>query len=226
MLKCIETQNSPCYRYIFVDAGSTDGTKEFLIEKYANVPNGDSIVILNPKSKRWALNEAWQQAMPHLKAPYFCMCDDDVLVYGKEFLTRLVDKLKEGEYGVIAPRSPNIRRHSFNKFRRKGNAMDCGLLGSHFRMCDAKKAIPALGGWFGPTRKETWFMGQMNKAGIRMGFLLDLIVFDMGHWAGGGYAGHNLHIDHVIEWGENFLKTGWFYKYPEEAKLGIVEGIY
>ncbi len=73
----IESQNpAGHYRYIFADAGSIDGTQEYLKERYAKT---DSIFVFNNDKKHpRALHHNWQAARPYLKAPYFCMCDDDV----------------------------------------------------------------------------------------------------------------------------------------------------
>lgn len=231
----IELQNDPKeYRYIFSDAGSTDGTTEYLEEFLSTSKCTDNIFIINGSKTNpvLPLNETWQAAMPFLKNEYFCMCDDDVLVYGNNFLTKLTHKMKETGYGVLAPRSPNITINSLKSGRwatSENNIIRAGLIGSHFRMCKTDIVLKALDGTFGPTRREKWFMRKMAESKILCGFLLDLTVFDMGHWTQGytkviGRVSPS--IETVIQWGREFLDTGWSHKYPDDKKLGIVNGMY
>ncbi len=141
--------------------------------------------------------------------------------------------MKRSGYGVLAPRSPNIKKATLIDKRWKisndKSIIKAGLIGSHFRMCERESALKAFGDTFGPIRRELWIMRQLHNAKIKTGFLLDLIVFDLGHWTQGymrGSGRHRTAVQTVVELGKEFLATGWSSKYTEEQKLGIVKGVY
>ena len=228
VFKCIESQNDPeHYRYIIVDAGSVDGTQEYLQEKLKNF---DSSVLLmnNNHPLPWMLNECWQKALPaieHSLAEEFIICDDDVLCYGKNFIQELRSALYEYGYDVLAPRSPNITQESLIIAKNKGNLdrniiVRPNLIGTHYRIHKKEKVLKAIKNYFGPTRRETWFCQRIVSRGLKMGFYLPIPVFDIGGWAQSYAPKGELKHDHPqIVWAKEFLKTGWSCKYGPEKIL-------
>ena len=224
VFKCIETQNEPDhYRYIIVDAGSVDGTQKYLQKKLES--NSSSILLMNTdKGHPWALNEAWQKAVPileHSLADEFIICDDDVLCYGKNFIQDLRTAMKLYGYDVLAPRSPNITQNSLLTGKMdQGIIFRPNLIGTHYRMHNKEKVLDAINNNFGPTRRETWFCRTIANKGLKMGFYLPIPVFDIGGWAQTYSPKGELPKDHPqVQWALEFLKTGWSCKYGPEKIL-------
>jgi len=226
ILDCIENQNcTNDFRYIFSDAGSTDGTQEFLKNRYAK--SEEHIVIL-PKGKvQLPLNESWDAALQFVDSDPFIVTDDDVLVYGKDFIIRMRDKLfsvRKHNIDVLLPRCPRFTNAILNDQRNKHKIIDevfiVGMVGTHFRMC-RKSVLNATGTTFGPGRREHWFMRRIHENNISAGFWLQLPLLDIGAVTQGYDS--NKPKDPVkfkpLQWGKEFLETGWSSTFTEDHKL-------
>lgn len=99
------------YEFIFVDDGSTDDTKDFILEVKATSDRYAQLKIVSyPKNK--GKGYAVGQGVLHSEGEYICFLDSD-LAYSLEHLPIMVEKLKNndvviGNRGLVSSNSENI----------------------------------------------------------------------------------------------------------------------
>lgn len=231
VFECIESQNEPDhYKYIIADAGSTDGTQEYLHKKFTN-KNNNVLLMHSNKGKPMPLQDVWQMCLPaieHSIAKEFVMCDDDVLCYGKNFIQELRSAMYEYDYDVLAPRSPNITQPSLD---RKPYSVDRGvivkpnLMGTHYRLHKKEKMLDSIQRTFNPKgiirdNIETNLFKKIIGNGCKVGFYLPLPVFDIGDLGQSYMSKKPLPDDNPqIKNAKEFLNTGWSHLYGPEKIL-------
>lgn len=107
-VNCVESItkniNYENYEIIIVDNASTNGTGEYLKDKYSNIDNIS--VILNDKNLGFAKgnNVGFLYAVKELKCDYVCMINNDTLINQENFIDIIIDKYNEFGVAVMGPK--------------------------------------------------------------------------------------------------------------------------
>lgn len=83
------------YELIVVNNGSTDGTKEYLQEL------SDVTVIEN--AENYGVSKGWNQGVQIAKAPYVCICNNDVVVTKGWLESLLLEMERDNQLGLVSP---------------------------------------------------------------------------------------------------------------------------
>ncbi|ARV62807.1 hypothetical protein BZZ01_02125 [Nostocales cyanobacterium HT-58-2] len=107
--------NKPWYNFIFVDDGSTDGTREIL-ESEIKLLNSNQISLISYKNHR-GKGYAVKTGVLYANGDYICFLDGD-LAYSLEHLDLIGAKLAEFDIVIGSRNLTSENNNGFNFFRR------------------------------------------------------------------------------------------------------------
>jgi len=191
---------SGSFRLIVIDNGSTDGTREWLLE---NIKPPHLVILIN---QNLGLQQAKNVAMNLVSSELFVDTDNDILcplflpTAAEGWLPRLTRLMKDNpEFAAIALR-PQILVGVGDIFKGKGEAVENNVCGGSLRLMRTN-AVRKAGGWKNAyeNRAEEWeICGRLKKDRWKVGYARDIFCFHLfGDGENGvGRWGYDKGIDH------------------------------
>lgn len=171
--KCVQSvlDNTPAgtYRMIVVDNGSSDGTRDWLLD---TIKAPHIVVALN---QNLGLQQAKNVGMTLVKSPRFFSCDDDIIVprdtkagpmTWMSEMHRLMDE--NPKFSAISMR-PQILVGVGALFRDKPEVVENNVAGGSMRLMDTE-AVRSVGAWAKDfeNRREEWHISDALRAKGRL----------------------------------------------------------
>lgn len=187
VIEAIISRTDPYYRFIIVDNGSQDGTRDYLQEMQAKYPAYFKRVILLPENV--GLQRAKNLGMEYVDTKYFVNTDNDCIPPGLspcwlQQLEKLMDT--HPEFAAISLR-PQVLVGVGPIFRDAKEVVENNVAGGSFRIMRTE-AVKAVGGWLDDfeNRQEEWnICTKLRKAGHKVGYAKELFCYHMfgnGNW--------------------------------------------
>lgn len=168
------------YRLIVIDNDSTDGTREYLRQKYLN-KHIDELVQFN---KNVGLENALKTGTTLVLSDLFVTTDNDCIApdLTPDWLSQLIALMeKYPDYAAIALR-PQVLIGVGNIFKTDKEVVENNVVGGSYRIM-RKSAVQAVGGWTDKFEndgrgKEEWdICGKLRKAGWKVGYAKDIWTY-------------------------------------------------
>ena len=200
-------------RFIFCDAGSTDGTQEYLYNRFKDANREHTFCFYEGEGKL-LLSDNMNQGVNYIVSDLFMATQNDFIVGENNYLKTMVEVLRSSDYDVI--RVPSWRTYNFNKESHISNVNN---MPAFFRLHKTKKTLKALGDKFVGGRYESrHFNTHMTK--LKCGFINDFIALNLADCViGRGYV-KGTDFSKVDKKVAEFMETGRLPEWPEHCFMG------
>jgi len=195
-------------RFIFTDAGSTDGTPEWLKENFTGKDKDNIVITSNEKTP---LGDNLTKAVPYIKSDPFMTTSEDQVSHQDNFIGKLVDILMNSPYWAIRPRlykeNPDLNERLRNKIDEEYKIIKTSAMLCNYRLIK-KKVLSVLGNEFHGHQKESRaFAGKLGRK--LHGIAKDVIMVDLGEYPGRGYVKNNKPLNPLyIKYINQYIETG------------------
>jgi len=191
-------------RFIFCDAGSTDGTPKWLIDNFK-----DSVILLS--EKKTPLGDNLTKAVPYIQSDPFMTTSEDQVSHQDGFIKKLIDILMNSPYWAIRPRlykeNPDITPKLAARIDKEYNIIKTSAMLCNYRLIKYK-VLEVLGNEFHGHQKESRaFAGRLGRK--LHGVAKDIMMVDLGEYPGRGYTKKDKPINPLyVKYINQYIETG------------------
>jgi len=191
-------------RFIFTDAGSTDGTQKWLTENFK-----DSVIIL--AEGKTPLGDNLTKAVPYIKSDPFMTTSEDQVSHQDNFIQDLANILMNSPYWAIRPRlykeNPDLNTRLKIRVDEEYSIIKTSAMLCNYRLIKYK-VLEVLGNEFHGHQKESRaFAGRLGRK--LHGVAKDVMMVDLGEYPGRGYTKKDKPINPLyVKYINQYIETG------------------